>query len=102
MNPRLGIFLARDPWSGDAMRPGSMNGWNYTDGNPVNKIDPSGLLANPLAASVGIKAIARLAQLEDPSSNAGLRFGTLSHYQLAVRQEVVDVTVDFFMRHKDR
>jgi hypothetical protein len=40
-------------------------------------------------------------QLEDPSSNAGLRFGTLSHYQLAVRQEVVDVTLDFFMRHKD-
>jgi RHS repeat-associated protein len=35
MNPRLGIFLARDPWSGEVMRPGSMNGWNYAEGNPV-------------------------------------------------------------------
>jgi RHS repeat-associated protein len=42
MNPRLGIFLARDPWSGDQMRPGSMNGFNYVEGNPVNRIDPSG------------------------------------------------------------
>jgi RHS repeat-associated protein len=42
MNPRLGIFLARDPWSGDVMQPGSMNGFNYVDGNPVSRIDPSG------------------------------------------------------------
>jgi RHS repeat-associated protein len=42
MNPRLGIFLARDPWSGDVLRPGSMNGWNYTEGNPVNRVDPKG------------------------------------------------------------
>jgi RHS repeat-associated protein len=42
MQPTLGIFLARDPWSGDQLRPGSMNGWNYGDDNPVNRIDPSG------------------------------------------------------------
>jgi RHS repeat-associated protein len=41
MNPTLGIFLARDPWSGiNCDR--SMNGWNYGDDNPVNRIDPSG------------------------------------------------------------
>jgi len=42
MQSRLGVFLSRDPWEGDALRPGSMNGWNYVGGNPVNKIDPSG------------------------------------------------------------
>jgi RHS repeat-associated protein len=42
MQPRLGIFLARDPWSGDVMQPGSMNGWNFVEGNPINRTDPSG------------------------------------------------------------
>ena len=42
MNPWLGIFLARDPWSGDQMRPGSMNGFDNVEGNPVNRVDPSG------------------------------------------------------------
>jgi RHS repeat-associated protein len=42
MQPRLGIFTSRDPWDGDVMRPGSLNGWNYAEGNPVNRVDPSG------------------------------------------------------------
>lgn len=42
MQPMLGIFLARDPWSGDQMRSGSMNGWNYGDDNPANRVDPTG------------------------------------------------------------
>jgi len=43
----LGLFLSRDPWDGDALRPGSMNGWNYTEGNPVNLTDPSGRSTSP-------------------------------------------------------
>ena len=43
LNPALGIFLARDPVSGDVMKPGSMNGYSYVEGNPVNRVDPSGL-----------------------------------------------------------
>jgi RHS repeat-associated protein len=42
MNPGLGIFLSHDPWSGDQLQPGSMNGFGYVEGNPVNQIDPSG------------------------------------------------------------
>ena len=42
MNPALGIFLARDPWSGDVLRPESMNGFVYGEGKPVNQTDPSG------------------------------------------------------------
>jgi RHS repeat-associated protein len=54
MQPTLGIFLARDPWSGDVLRPGSMNGWNYGDDNPVNRVDPSGRFsAVTLARSLG-------------------------------------------------
>ncbi len=36
------MFLSQDPWEGDALRPGSMNGWNYVEGNPVNQTDASG------------------------------------------------------------
>ncbi len=42
MQPGLGAFLSHDPWSGDDLRPGSMNGWNYVEGKPVNHTDPSG------------------------------------------------------------
>ena len=42
MQPTLGVFLGRDPWRGDQRRPGSMNGWNYVAGDPINNIDPSG------------------------------------------------------------
>ncbi len=44
LQPRLGIFLSRDPWSGDVLRPGSMNGFNYGLGNPVRHTDPSGYI----------------------------------------------------------
>jgi RHS repeat-associated protein len=42
MQPRLGVFLARDPWGGDQMRPGSMNGFGYVGGRPITFVDPSG------------------------------------------------------------
>ena len=47
MQPGLGMFLSRDPWSGDDLRPGSMNGWNYVECRPVNSIDPSGRIPTP-------------------------------------------------------
>jgi RHS repeat-associated protein len=45
LQPMLGIFTSRDPWSGEAMQPESMNGFNYVAGNPINRLDPSGLQA---------------------------------------------------------
>ncbi len=41
-DPITGRFISRDPWPGDASRPGTLNGWNYAAGNPVTFADPSG------------------------------------------------------------
>ena len=37
-----GRFLTRDTWAGNANMPMSFNRWNYVDGNPINRIDPTG------------------------------------------------------------
>ncbi len=47
MQPGLGRFLSRDPWSGDELRPGSMNGWIYVVCNPINSVDPTGRRPEP-------------------------------------------------------
>jgi RHS repeat-associated protein len=44
-SPLTGRFLTRDSWQGDYNRPLSLNRWNYTEGNPINYTDPSGLWA---------------------------------------------------------
>ncbi len=41
-NPLNGRFSSRDTWSGDVMRPLSLNRWGYVEGNPVNLTDPTG------------------------------------------------------------
>jgi RHS repeat-associated protein len=37
-----GRFLTRDVWQGDYNTPLSLNKWNYVEGNPINRTDPSG------------------------------------------------------------
>ena len=44
LNTVVGRFLNKDPWSGNVYYPLSMNRWMYVEGNPVNTVDPSGLL----------------------------------------------------------
>jgi hypothetical protein len=44
-SPLTGTFISRDSWQGDYNRPLSLNRWNYTEGNPVNYIDPSGFFS---------------------------------------------------------
>jgi RHS repeat-associated protein len=41
-DPVVGRFLAKDPWLGDPFRPLSLNGWGYVEGNPINRVDPTG------------------------------------------------------------
>jgi RHS repeat-associated protein len=42
-----GRFLSKDPWKGDDLRPQSLNGWSYVEGNPINRIDPRGRCYGP-------------------------------------------------------
>jgi len=41
-SPETARFLSKDVWQGDYTRPQSLDAWAYTEGNPVNRIDPSG------------------------------------------------------------
>jgi len=42
VNVSDGRFQSRDTWGGDVNMPMSYNKWNYVDGNPVNRTDPTG------------------------------------------------------------
>ena len=47
MQPRLGMFLARDPSSGVDIQPWTYNGFNYASSNPINLSDPTGFQSLP-------------------------------------------------------
>lgn len=51
-SPQFGRFTTADPFSNSAdySRPQSMNRYNYVESDPANGVDPTGLLAAPLAA----------------------------------------------------
>jgi RHS repeat-associated protein len=43
--PVVGRFQSKDRWRGEVYKPSSLNLWNYVEGNPINKIDPSGFIS---------------------------------------------------------
>jgi RHS repeat-associated protein len=45
LDPGVGRFVAQDSWKGSPGQSMTLNGYLYADGNPVNRIDPSGLCA---------------------------------------------------------
>jgi RHS repeat-associated protein len=49
-SPDTARFLSKDSWQGDYTRPQSLDAWAYTEGNPINRTDPSGQLADPLTS----------------------------------------------------
>jgi RHS repeat-associated protein len=52
--PEAGRFVSKDVWQGDYSQPLSLNRWNYVEGNPINRIDPSGYCyTNPNVLSSG-------------------------------------------------
>jgi RHS repeat-associated protein len=44
-NPEQGRFLTFDSYAGDVREPKSLHKYLYTEGNPVNHIDPSGQIS---------------------------------------------------------
>ncbi len=51
-DPTVGRFLQQDPWLGSLSVPLTLNAYAYCLNDPVNAVDPSGLL--PLAVLIGI------------------------------------------------
>lgn len=45
--PQIGRFLQRDKYVGNPFEPSSLNRYVYAEGDPINKIDPSGYFADP-------------------------------------------------------
>ncbi len=43
-DPAIGRFLTRDPLPGTALAPQTLNRYAYVENNPVNRVDPSGML----------------------------------------------------------
>ncbi|MBL8120714.1 MAG: RHS repeat-associated core domain-containing protein, partial [Anaerolineae bacterium] len=43
-NPSAGVFTALDPFEGKPCDPMSLNGYSYVAGNPINMVDPSGMI----------------------------------------------------------
>ncbi len=44
-NPNMGTFISPDPYEGTPSNPLSLNRYAYVQGNPVNRIDPSGMIS---------------------------------------------------------
>ena len=53
-DPTVGRFLQRDPWLGSIYAPLTLNAYGYCVNDPVNAVDPSGML--PLLAVIAIGA----------------------------------------------
>jgi RHS repeat-associated protein len=49
-SPRLGRFMSADPWGGDVTDPQTLNKYAYTRNNPINFVDPSGMIINYITA----------------------------------------------------
>ncbi|MCI0528454.1 MAG: hypothetical protein L0Y56_13525, partial [Nitrospira sp.] len=51
--PTQGRFISKDTWPGDQRRPLTLNGWNYTEANPVNRVDPTGHQSTGTGTGIG-------------------------------------------------
>ncbi len=55
-DPGIGRFISRDPIEGDLLNPQTQNGYNFTNGDPINYSDPSGEAVLPVIAACGVAA----------------------------------------------
>jgi RHS repeat-associated protein len=62
-SPETARFLSKDVWQGDYTRPQSLNAWVYTEGNPINRVDPTGNFAEEQCSSPDFPGICVLCEL---------------------------------------
>jgi hypothetical protein len=60
MDPRTGRFVGMDPFAGRSFDPTSLHKYLYTGGNPVDRVDPTGLNWNLPSLSLVVTNIAIL------------------------------------------
>ncbi len=98
----VGRFVTRDDWDGDPTRPLSKNRWGYVEGDPVNRVDPSGQCCGPLSSVRDNPLLSRLLGCDNldaairiaASSRAGAtqRIGAVA---FTIAQGGADVIVTF-------
>ncbi|MCC6189973.1 MAG: RHS repeat-associated core domain-containing protein, partial [Anaerolineales bacterium] len=64
LDPESGRFLSKDTWRDDS-RPLSLNGWAYVEGDPINRIDPSGHAPNCPVGRWDCEAVRNVHRLKD-------------------------------------
>ena len=95
-DPVDGRFLTKDRWPGDIFHPQSLNGWSYVEGNPVNRVDPSGYCWGPVASLRNVPGYDTLCGNLDmaifiagnPNATAAERAFAVEYVELAVWSHV--------------
>lgn len=78
-----GRFTRRDTWEGNINDPISLHKYLYTNGNPVNQIDPSGLATTVTGQQVHDR-IAALFVIQNPQVSSGQ--GRIASQNLQIKQ----------------
>ncbi|MCP3936056.1 MAG: RHS repeat protein [Actinomycetia bacterium] len=62
LDPNVGRFMSRDPFPGFARQPGTLHRYAYVQNDPLNRIDPTGLLGaqGVLGLAVGLTVLATI------------------------------------------
>lgn len=97
-SPADGRFTSRDTWSGDYNRPLSLNRWIYVEGNPINRVDPSGLAACSDSLDPECIRLARNLHAKAASLKRFVKNGTVLPVEALA--QLVDYANDKFADHR--
>ena len=90
-DPAIGRFLQKDPWLGSLALPLTLNRYGYCTNNPINWIDPSGLLKVKvtITAEVTLKGEISTGLLPEGKAEISLKAGTSIEVELEVKTWVI-------------
>ena len=108
-DPAIGRFLQKDPWLGTPYEPLTLNRYGYCTNNPINWIDPSGLLKVKvtITAEVTLKGEISTGLLPEGKAEITLKAGasieveldTLTH-AAKFRRSLFNAHVSLFLTHQ--
>ncbi len=83
-NPSNGLFNQVDPYSGSRQDPQSLHKYLYSHANPINNIDPSGMMDFSLTGMLQVAAITGLISANVAGWSVALKGGTTQQVLSAV------------------